>query len=956
MQDHIYTGSAALSEITAYDKFHRQLRVEKRRETWKETVDRSRDMMNRRFPRLSRLINEAYDEVFAKTVLPSMRGLQYGGASVESKENRIYNCSFVALNAVYSFVELFYSLLCGTGVGFSVQRHHILCLPKIHKRDNTIPPQEHTVEDTIEGWADAFNFLLRSFFFHRFVPTFNYTKIRKRGTPLESSGGRAPGHEPLKESFDNILSILLRIEDRHMEPIEAFDVCCHISNSVTAGGSRRSAMCCLFDRFDERMLECKSFSNIADNPQRYRSNNSAVFLRGQVRKEEFVDFMKLVRDGKSGEPGIFWTNSTEIGTNPCFRGNQRILTEDGYKTFAELSGKHVRLVSEDGSIANGKVWKSGTRRTVEIRQRLRGGKTQNDLETIVCTPDHKFLTITGERVRAEGLQGKRLQPFLHTQTHEAEWVRLGFLQGDGCLTDVKNPSKRGVSFSIGSKDSEICALFGFDRNPSIDHVHYVRGYQETLVRLGFSFETLPNRTLPSTITTWSPRAQAGFLCGLYSANGTVLEKAGCVVLKTSCAALSLEVKSLLSSLGISSYRTTNQPTSVSFPKGTYACKESYDVNIATYQGMKRFSNLIGFVHKEKTERLHNVLLRKAPVVSRVIFSNECEDVYDFSIDTKEHWGVVEGVIAHNCYEISLHSNQMCNLTTVDMSRIRNQRDLNHRVRMAARLGTLQATFTNFNSMFRPIWKETTEREALLGVSMTGIACSDYASLNLAEAARVAVQENAILAQMVRINRAARVTTIKPEGTTSCIFGTSSGIHAAHGKFYIRRIRLEKPSPLYNHLCERIPALVEESREYGRKDREFIVALPQVLPHARIVRTDETAISLLERVRYFHEHWISPGHIDGVNKHNVSCTIYVRDEEWGSVTQWLWDNRESYNAVALFPYDGGVYEQMPFEDIDERTFLQMMSELRPLDLHTIREEEDTTRMEETVACAGGACDL
>jgi ribonucleoside-triphosphate reductase len=307
-----------------------------------------------------------------------------------------------------------------------------------------------------------------------------------------------------------------------------------------------------------------------------------------------------------------------------------------------------------------------------------------------------------------------------------------------------------------------------------------------------------------------------------------------------------------------------------------------------------------------------------------------------------------------CCEIGLRPFQFCNLTEVNVSNIKNQTDLDERVRAAAFIGTLQAGYTDFHYL-RNVWQRTTEKDALIGVSMTGIASGRVLEddINLTQAAKVVKTENARVADAIGINHAARTTCVKPAGTTSLTLGTSSGIHAWHNDYYIRRIRVGKNEPIYWHLAIHHPELVED--EYFRPHDTAIISVPQRAPEGSILR-NESAFQLLRRVKKITKEWVGPGKRSGQNGHNVSATISLHENEWTDAGEWMWENRNSYNGLAVLPQSGGTYQQAPFEDCSREKFEAMLSTLQDVDLTKIVEEDDNTDLKGEAACAGGACEI
>jgi len=306
-----------------------------------------------------------------------------------------------------------------------------------------------------------------------------------------------------------------------------------------------------------------------------------------------------------------------------------------------------------------------------------------------------------------------------------------------------------------------------------------------------------------------------------------------------------------------------------------------------------------------------------------------------------------------CAEISLKANQFCNLCEINGANVDSQEELNNRAKAAAFIGTLQASYTDFHYL-RDVWRKTTEKEALLGIGITGIASGKVTDLNLKEAAEVATQENENLASILGINKAARVTTVKPSGTTSLVLGTSSGIHAWHDDYYLRRIRVGKNEALYSYLAENYPELLED--DFFKPTIQAIITVPQKAPEGAITRKAENALDLLERIKQFNKEWIRPGHRKGVNKHNVSATVTIKQGEWDDVGQWLWDNKKYFTALSFLPEDLGTYTQAPFETITKEEFDKRVSSLHNIDLSQVTELSDETDLNGELACAAGNCEI
>jgi hypothetical protein len=739
-----------LSALVSFRTYSKHISHLGRRESFEETINRNMNMHLDKFPKLSADITKAYNYVHQFKVMPSMRALQFSGEAILKNNARQYNCSFLNINNVRCFGEVMFLLLSGVGVGFSVQKRHTFNLPSIKK------PKESgffTAQDSIMGWAQCVDVLFDAYFYGRVKPQFDFGSIRPKGSYLVTTGAKAPGPEPLKKMLELVEEKLKNGLGRKLRSIEIHDIICIISDAVLAGGVRRSALISLFDRNDEEMLKCKSGEWWNTAPWRARANNSAVLPRNEVTKEEFFHIFETCQKSGSGEPGFFWTNNTELGTNPCcLAGTTKIQTKKGPVAIKDLDHKSFIAYNYLGEEVEAIAWKTGIKKTITL--------SFSDNTEVTCTEDHKFMDLyTGEEIEAKHTLGR--------------------------------------------------------------------------------------------VLTVSLRHHTGVM------------------------------------------------------------------------------------------------------VNCISLGNE-EDVYDFSLKDETHWGLLEnGVVVHNC-EISLNSNQFCNLSTINQTGIKNEKDFLNRVYQATLIGTLQAAYTDFDYL-RPSWQETTEKEALLGVSFTGIADnhSKVTPEMLNKAAKVVLEVNEKYAKKLGINLSARTTAIKPEGTSSCVLGSSSGVHSRHSEYYIRRIRMNKDDSLAVYLKNKIPNLVEDDLF---SSTGVVVSIPQKSPDGALTREKETAIDLFNRTINYNRNWVQEGHRSGDNYHNVSVTISVKEKEWDELKELMWKNRKSYSGISLLPYDGGTYKQAPFEDCSKEVYEEMSNFVSDVDLKEVKEENDNTVRIETVACSGGVCEI
>lgn len=344
----------ALQDYTFVSKYARFLPERKRRETWDEAVERVCNMHLRKYPQIENEINWAFEQVRRRKVLGSQRALQFGGPAIEKNHARIYNCCASYCDRPRFFQEAFWLLLCGTGVGFSVQKHHVAKLP-CFVGQKRFGKKVFVVPDSIEGWSDALGVLISSYFpdgdfpeFCGYEVVFDSSLIRREGSPLRSSSGKAPGPKPLMNALEKIRTLLDRCladGQEKLRPIDAYDIVMHASDAVLSGGVRRSATISLFSFDDDEMAEAKTGNWRAENPQRARSNNSAILLKDKTTKEEFLNL--LARTKQFGEPGFIWAYSTEHLVNPCAEISFYAKDEDGnsgwcFCNLCEINGRKCK--------------------------------------------------------------------------------------------------------------------------------------------------------------------------------------------------------------------------------------------------------------------------------------------------------------------------------------------------------------------------------------------------------------------------------------------------------------------------------------------------------------------------------------------------------------------------------------------------------------------------------------
>lgn len=966
-----------LSEINVYNKYVRHLKNKNRRENWHELVTRDMDMHIKKFPNLESEIRDAFSYVYDKKILPSMRSLQFAGKPIEVNNARLYNCSFANVDNYRVFGELMFLLLAGVGTGFSVQKNHIEKLPVIRKPHKT---KRFLIADSIEGWADAVNHLVKAYFRGTAKPIFDYRDIRPKGEKLITSGGKAPGSAPLRICLDRIDSILSeKNEGDKLRTIEAYDMICHMADAVLAGGIRRAATIALFSFNDLDMLHAKHGNWWELNPQRGRANNSAVILRHKITEEEFKDFWKIVELSKSGEPGIFFTNDENWGMNPSLRAGTKVLTQDGIFPIEQLENKEFIVPNLDGTWSEASCWKSGS--NVPLWKLT----FDNGVE-YYASPEHKWpIYVNGRYVKckSEELKVGDLLPinvfnrdklFNGTKGDYNTGLLIGWLYGDGCLTERSDTGKYVASFVVSKSETEVLDILlktinsidGVDHNPTIREstIEFQVGNSKFIDYIMNEFKVSKKEDgIPSNLwTEWSDDMIRGFVDGLFSSDGSVPKDSHGITLVSSKTKLIHDVQELLGFYGIKSNILYKQYKNASFPNGKSYNKtyETYTLR-TTLKGRIQFGNLFKLSVKSKQDKLLNVSISKNKdtisqnfmVLKNIELTNLREDVWDIGVKDSTHCFHLSTVTTGNCGEIGLRSNQFCNLVEVNVSNVVSQDDLNERVKRASFIATLQASYTDFHFL-RDIWKETTEKEALIGVSMTGIADGEVFNYSIKEGAEVVKNENERVAGLIGINKAYRCTTVKPSGSSSIVLKTSSGIHARHSKYYWRRMRIGKNENLYTYLVINAPELLEDDM---MNPSLGIIKIAVKSPEHSITR-DESPIHLLERIKKVYSEWIKTGHRKGNNTNNVSATVSIKDNEWDVVGDWMWKNKDYYSGLSVLPFDNHTYVQTPYEDCTEQDYNEFLDKIKDLkiDLDDVVELEDNTDLQGEVACGGSGCEV
>lgn len=1009
-----------MSKFIFASKYSRYDEKKQRRESWSEAVLRVRDMHLKRFSFLPEEdlneIKEAFRLVDEKYILPSMRSMQFGGKAVEAKHLRMFNCCVRHIDSLRSFSEIFFALLCGTGVGIGLSKKFLDRLPDfVGPNDKTGSVINYSVEDTIEGWADSVEALLMCYFKNTAMSgrkmVFDYSKLRPKGARLKTGGGKAPGYKGLKNAHQKIKKLLdFVIEEKkqaRIKSVNVYDILMHCADAVLSGGVRRSATSVVFQPDDHEMTDAKTaqkvehvyafhkiendkyegrikfngekmdvvlseyeIKNLKENnligwhhvhPQRARSNNSVLIQRNKVTYDEFRAFFD--KTVQFGEPGFVFGDHEDQLFNPCQPKWASVLTKNGISTIGNVNiGDEIW--SETGWTKIVNKWSTGVKRVF---------KYSTTAGFFYGTENHKLVS-NGAKVDAKDCEtiDRLTGEYSSAVTIDPQDVMDGLVIGDGT---VHKASGNLVLLCIGSNDSD---YFSSEVKDLIIKHRPGVGDTQHEIQTTITDQELPktfDRFIPDRFYYGNRNTVCGFLRGLFTANGSLCGSR--VTLKWSSRKGTEQVVEMLSSIGIRSYMTFNEGKSVKFSNGSYLCKDSYSVNITTDRD--KYNQLIGFLQDYKNESLAGILEKTGKtsksknsydVISSDFISEE--EVFDITVDNKTHTYWTGGLNVSNCFEIAMLpvtedgvcGIQMCNLSTINGSKMTSKEIFKKAAKYATIIGTLQASYTDFPHLGHASEKLTRE-EALLGVSVTGMMEDPNILLNnetQAETAKYVCETNEDWANKILIKPAARITCVKPEGTSSLILKCSSGIHPHHAKKYFRRVQCNKLDPVYKFFKKHNPTMCEES-VWSENKTDDVVTFPVTVSENSMVKSDLTAEAHLEIIKNTQKNWVANGTTKHNKKpltHNVSCTVVVKDDEWDMVAKYLFENKEYFCAVSLLPFIGDkLYRQAPNEAVsteeDSVKFDELTKLLIPIDYTELKEADDETLLQQEGSCYGGKCE-
>jgi hypothetical protein len=947
-----------------------------KRETWEETVQRYFDFFRKRIQSkeqdrdfINTKLNAVQDFVLDLKVMPSMRCMMTAGKALDESNVAGYNCAFVAINHPHTFDEICYILMCGTGVGFSVEKQYTSMLPVVAPKMYATPTTI-VVEDSKIGWATAFRELLALLWTGK-VPKWDLSRLRPAGARLVTFGGRSSGPAPLDELFKFAVALFKGAVGRKFTTLECHDLVCMIGCIVVTGGVRRSALISLSDMEDMRMRDCKSGEWWNGTGWRRLANNSAVYSEKPpigVFMEEWIALYK----SKSGERGIFnhaanvkqvlkngrrkiqYSDKRDIhfGTNPCSEiilrpkefcvaGDTPLITGTGLKNIKDCVGV-------DTNIWNGNKWSKVKPRITGYNQELLHIEF-SDGSFLDCTPEHNFsvknrFQQNWRKCEAQNLLQEKyilqLEPTTITGNnygyHQVDnSYTLGVCVGDGCIYDNEI-----ILDLYGEKvDLPVDGIRYQEKTKYKSNVRYQRVKADVNIKQLQDLKT--NNEALNKLFCWNKDSVLNFVAGWADADGT--QVSGGIRLYISNEIRARKLQLLLTANGIKcSVNLMSEKGEI-----TNFGPRSDDM---WYLQITKCNEIP--CHRLDTTNGHEPKFKGKYQTVRAITKLEgLHTTYCFD-EPENHKGLFANVLTYQC-----------NLSEVVIRSDDTYETVARKVEYAAILGTIQSTLTDF-SYISDEWKDNCEEERLLGVSMTGIMDHPFfsgqdkdwlktsvATIKLPDALttlkQIVIDTNVKWSQILGIAPSVAVTCVKPSGTVSQLVNAASGIHPRYSRYYIRRVRADKKDPVSKLMRD---AGVPVEDDITSPEKTDIFSFPMLSPETAILRDEISALDQLKLAAIYQKSWC---------EHKPSITIYVRENEWLDVGAYVYKTFDDMSGVSFLPYDTGTYRQAPYEEITEEKYREVLAAMpKNIDWSKITKyetEDQTTNMKE-LACVAGVCEL
>ena len=954
-------GLEEMANFTFTTKYARYDEKKGRRETWDETVHRVEKMHLKKFHNLSEKdkedIKKAFDMVREKKITPSMRSMQFGGKAVEAHNGRIFNClaketKFITQSGVKSFGDFSH------GDAVSVLTHKgnwKRAIVKQYGKDNLYPITIKRCKNEQTIWATKD---------HRWIlKDGSFTSEIEEGLLLR-------GAEDIFSKFNYELA----------NPMEKLYWCYGYvfgDGSIVKSGENDYSMvrlCKKDQKFNKRFEEVgfKTSSPLSCDGDFFAYTGS--YLKTSPNPE--TDSPELIRAFAAG----YCDADAAKNANSCRNYN----TDNKYTCIQATGMKHINFIRSCFPIAGiyivseqdltGQETNFGKRTDVTIKFR------------IFNAPNNKENSNTPFVVSSIGEPKIDEVWCLEVEDDESFVFPSGLVTGNCAVRHIDSIRSFAESFYTllcGTGVGFGLTNFFLNRLPDLvkpeDKTGTVITYvvQDSIEGWGDSVEALLNCYFKNT--PYSGR-KIVFDYSRIRPRGAKLKTGGGKApgykgLKNA----HKKIKELLDHIiednkqkrftTVNAYDILMHCADAVLSGGIRrsACSVIFE---ATDEGMMNAKTGKWFEKEPQRARSNNSAIIIRGKTSYKEFVNLIEKTKEFG-EPGFLYVVDEKQLLNPCFEISFIPMtadgrcgfQFCNLTSINGAKTTTLEEFKEAAWGASLIGTLQASYTTFPYLGHTS-EELTREESLLGVSITGMMDNPDILFNAKyqkEAAKVAVETNKEWAKKIGINQAARVTCIKPEGTNSIVLSAASGIHPHHARKYFRRIQVNKDDNVYKFFKMFNDHACEES-VWSANKTDDVITFPVVISDKAKIKSDLNAIEHLKLIRLTQENWVKSGTTEANKKplhHSVSCTVMVKDDEWGDVTKFLFDNQDDFTAVSLLPVSGDkIYKQAPMEAVitpeDEKKFSELLNAWNKVDYKKLQEDDDATSHTTEVACAGGKC--
>lgn len=880
---------------------------------------------------------EMFRRIWEFKFLPAGRGMWLMGTDFmyEHGSAGLCSCAFVstkniAVELAEPFCWAMEASTLGIGCGFDVDgsKENLII-----KKPDSVGHVVHVVKDSREGWVDSLRVLLNAYLTGSYLPRYDYSQVRPKGTPLKSFGGRASGPGPLITMHEDLIKLLDASIGMPLDSEHIADIFNMIGRCIVSGNIRRSAQIALGDPDDDKFMRLKEDKE-KSIAYRWASNNTIkVPIQDEDNRElykKIVDlniagtdvglvFMDVIRSKGRLIDGPDYSDRYADGINPCQPTDALVFDDD-----------RMRYIT-DQDATTWTSWKTGEKEVLAL--------TTNTGLTIRCTPDHRIMLKDGSWCEAKDLLNKELkQPadWLHwrqkTMTGRAvekstnaianfvemnDDVLRGFLFGDGFVCG----KRQGVAVKLNrDKEPEVAAMLessGFHWQQSGS---YYINREDIVVDVSFLDKRVFDRELPKDIINGTFDKVANFFRGLFEANGSC-NKNGQISLKLTNEATARNIQVLLGALGIHASLVSNPEATIEWHNGTYTSKESFNLQIPGSYANQFMQ--IGFMSKAKNSNLRFDIANHVKIFVRDIKSLGVMEVWDYRMNEGPNYTYCQGNILHNCGEQALESYEVCNLVETYPYKHEDMKDYKKTLRYAYLYGKIVTLLPTH-------WKRTNavmRKNRRIGISQSGIVeamngiFSEDLSGKLDNAYLFIKEADEKYSHKLLVNRSIRLTTVKPSGTNSLLAGCSPGIHYPHSEYYVRRVRVSDNS----HLLPPVVAAGFPVEPDVYSPNTMVVSFPVHSPNFTKCKDDITIDEQLSHVRTYQQYW---------SDNQVSVTISIKPEDRDALVELLMAYEGRIKSLS-FLVEGDVYAQAPLEAITEEQYLALTQDLKPLDLSSVK---------------------